>query len=1206
MVNQISVYEDVKVLVLDPDTDFIHGLAVILREDRCRIYSAGNAKKGLEMISTIRPEIILLGVSLPDINGIELCKTIKSDPANADIAVILVPDTTSASYSSVGSFESNADGYLPKTLTFREMNARLKIYIQSKLFEKDINKSEGRFRIAQDLSPDGFTILHPVRNENGDIVDFTWVYQNQTAARINGTDPDGVVGKRLLDLFPTHSGTTIFTSFIRTANTGNTQIIEEVNAGGTISQPVWLRLVIVSLGEDIGIFAVNITGRKQAELALSESEERFRKIISAVPDLIVLTDLTGKINYINDIPFPSLSHLSNEAILGQHMFSFIAEEDLPRAIDNTRLMFEGKLGPKEYKLKTQDGTVIHSEVNGDVLYDAENRPTGMVYVIRDITNRKQVEAALDISEDRFKSIIAISNTGAWEFHRDSNYLWCSPEYFYMLGRDPADFVLDGSANLNETWIDLLHPDDRERASRHFADYLDGGSVGMYENTFRLKHRNGNWVWIWSKGQTLLNNDGELTNRTLGTHIDITESKKSEEELIQAKERVELNERKLKGALEIGKMGSWELDVTTGIFTFTDNFYNIFHTNAQEMGGYRMTVEDYARQFVHPEDASKVTEETKIAMESNDPGFSKTLEHRILYYDGGIGYISVRFFVVKDEHGNTIKTYGVNQDITEKKLVEFELVKAKEKAEESQKKFKAIADTSPLAIYISKGIRQVVEYINPTFYRLFGYTYQEVSEVALWWPLAYPDPEYQKKVSEEWNRRAQIAIENCSDIEPMEVVVKCKDGTEKNILWGFVSTGDENWAFGMDLTAYRITEKELIAAKEKAEESDRLKSAFLANMSHEIRTPMNGILGFAELLKEPGLTGNQQLQFIEIINKSGQRMLNIINDIVDISKIESGLMELHLSETNIQDQMEYIYNFFLPQAKIKGLHFSVKSSLSGNSAAITTDREKVYSILTNLIKNAIKYTPVGDIELGCAHKGNFLEFYVKDTGIGIPEDRQQAIFERFIQADIEDKMARQGAGLGLSITKAYIEMLGGRIWLESKEGIGSTFFFSLPFDAKAEASCEAGINTADDIPDAEKLQLVILVAEDDETSEMLLERNLRPFAKKILKARSGVEAVELARKNPDIDLILMDIRLPELDGYEATRQIRKFNPATTIIAQTAYGLTGDREKALGSGCNDYLSKPLSRDELKKLILRYHGKNLSASPVPHKPKPGDAIA
>lgn len=244
-------------------------------------------------------------------------------------------------------------------------------------------------------------------------------------------------------------------------------------------------------------------------------------------------------------------------------------------------------------------------------------------------------------------------------------------------------------------------------------------------------------------------------------------------------------------------------------------------------------------------------------------------------------------------------------------------------------------------------------------------------------------------------------------------------------------------------------EELIAAKEHAEQSDRLKSAFLANMSHEIRTPMNGILGFAGLLKEPNLTGEEQQEYIQIIEKSGARMLNIINDIVDISKIQSGLMEVSIKESNINEQIDYIYTFFRPEVEGKGMQFSYKNSLVSEESNIKTDREKLYAILTHLVKNAIKYSKEGAIEFGYIKRDETLEFYVKDTGIGIFKDSQAAIFELFIQADIGHRRAYQGAGLGLSIAKAYVEMLGGKIWVESEEGIGSTFYFTLPYNAEPE-------------------------------------------------------------------------------------------------------------------------------------------------------------
>jgi PAS domain S-box-containing protein len=252
----------------------------------------------------------------------------------------------------------------------------------------------------------------------------------------------------------------------------------------------------------------------------------------------------------------------------------------------------------------------------------------------------------------------------------------------------------------------------------------------------------------------------------------------------------------------------------------------------------------------------------------------------------------------------------------------------------------------------------------------------------------------------------------------------------------------------DITEQKQAKDELVKAKEHAEESDRLKSAFLANMSHEIRTPMNGILGFTELLKDPDLTGAEKEKFIEIIQKGGQRLLNIINDIVTISIVESGQMQVSVSETNINDQIEFLYNFFQPEAEKKGIELKYKNSLPGNFAVISTDTEKIYAILTNLIKNAIKFTHEGSLEFGydLVETDNypFLQFFVKDTGTGINHEMKHKVFDRFRKGSDSKARNYDGAGLGLAISKAYVEILGGKIWVESEPGKGATFYFTIPY------------------------------------------------------------------------------------------------------------------------------------------------------------------
>lgn len=418
------------------------------------------------------------------------------------------------------------------------------------------------------------------------------------------------------------------------------------------------------------------------------------------------------------------------------------------------------------------------------------------------------------------------------------------------------------------------------------------------------------------------------------------------------------------------------------------------------------------------------------------------------------------------------------------------------------------------------------------------------------------------------------------------------------------------ALSVDVTDRKKEEEALIKAKEKAEESDRLKSAFLANMGHEIRTPMNGIMGFSELLKNSTLTGEEQQRYIKIIETSGVRMLNIINDLIDISKIESGIMEVDISKCNINDQLEYLFPFFEPEARLKGLKLTCETFFHAADAIIEIDKQKLNAILINLIKNAIKFTFKGSIKFGytlnrtkAINESAELEFFVKDTGVGVSTEQREIIFERFRQGSESLNRNYEGAGLGLAISKSYTEMLGGKIWVQPNsgkytEGNGSTFYFTIPYNpvqgknAFVQTPLSAsGKDITSKTVAGEDVTLKIhnvLIAEDDLASELLFSIMIRIFSNKIFKVKTGIEAVDACRNNPEIDLILMDIKMPGMDGYEATRQIRKFNKKVVIIAQTAYAQTGDRDKALAAGCNDYISKPIKKDELMLLIEKHFAK------------------
>ena len=535
----------------------------------------------------------------------------------------------------------------------------------------------------------------------------------------------------------------------------------------------------------------------------------------------------------------------------------------------------------------------------------------------------------------------------------------------------------------------------------------------------------------------------------------------------------------------------------------------------------------------------------------------------------------------NNQGEVTGVLGTYVDITERKKGEAELIESKNTAD----RYLNVA----AELIISLDTLGNIILLNDSGCKLLGYDQDELIGKN-WFKICLP----QEISSEVFNVFEKLMNGDIENTEYYENTVITKKGERRTMLWHNALLKDVDGKItgtissGSDITYIKQAELDLIKAKEKAEESDRLKSAFLTNMSHEIRTPMNGILGFADLLQEPSLTSDDLQDYIQIIQISGERMLNTINNIVDISKIESGLMSVDIKETNLNEKVKFTHKFFKPEVENKGLLFSFKNGLSSEEAFIKTDNEKVYAILSNLVRNAIKFTYDGSIEFGYEKKGKFLEFFVKDTGIGIPDNQKELIFERFRQGSESHNRGYEGSGLGLSIAKSYIKMLGGEIWLENGENGGSIFYFTIPYNPVSGEETEI-INA--DTPEHKEVQtkdLKILIVEDDEISYSLLSLTLQKISQKLTHAITGVEAIEACRNNPDLDLILMDIRMPKMDGIEATRQIRQFNSNVTIIAQTAYAFTGDSEKAIEAGCNDYISKPINKALLYELIKKHVSK------------------
>jgi len=507
------------------------------------------------------------------------------------------------------------------------------------------------------------------------------------------------------------------------------------------------------------------------------------------------------------------------------------------------------------------------------------------------------------------------------------------------------------------------------------------------------------------------------------------------------------------------------------------------------------------------------------------------------------------------------------DITERKQTEMQL-----------KKLGTAVEQSPAIVVITDPLGNI-EFVNPMFTLVTGYSAEEVLgqnprilKSGLMPEALYEDLWRTILSGDVWSGELQNRKKN-GELYWDQAVISAIVNKE-GMITNFVDVK-------LDITEQKQILSELIASKERAEESDRLKSAFLANISHEIRTPMNGILGFAQLLKEPQLSGTEQGEYIDMIQQSGERMLNLINNLINISRIEAGETLLHIAKTSVNELLRDLYTFFKHEMDKKGLRLHCMQSLSDSESIIETDSGKLVQILTNLIQNALKFTRKGEIDFGYNLINGFLEFYVIDTGIGIALDMKEKIFDRFHQVDNPLTRTEEGAGLGLSISKAYVEMLGGTIRVESGEEWGSVFYFTLPYRHHGSTIIPLPPPVIQ-MPVITVQTLTILVVEDDAVSNLLLKMYLNKGDITTLLAFNGKEAVGLVDHHPEINLVLMDLKMPVMDGYEATVLIKKIRPDLTIIAQSAFTSKEEKQKAIEAGCDGFISKPIDKNELFTLI------------------------
>lgn len=880
---------------------------------------------------------------------------------------------------------------------------------------------------------------------------------------------------------------------------------------------------------------------------LKEREEYFHFLSDASFEGIIIHD-KGVVLDLNKT-LTKITGYAREELIGKTLMSgFIMKEDAHKI----RASVQNE-SPKPYVVGAikKDGTTGYIEIEArSISYKGKKV---RIAAVRDVSERFKLQEEIKRNKEKLNRLLDNLPGVAYNCKSDKflSMNFVSHGCYQLFGYHSEELTQKESIQ----YADLIHPDDLEHIAK--VKHKAVSTNKAFGAEYRIITKQNEIKWVWERGKVVFDNDKTLIE---GFITDITRRKTLEQS---------------------NEMLSKAVESSSASILITDAKGNIEYVNPffEKKTGY------------HKNDVIGKNPSI-LSSGKQDAAFYKNLWETILSgkiwkgefknktKNGDSYWEQANIAPIFDESGGIIRFVAVKEDITEKKHTLKALKKAKQKAEQNEKRFKVLHDASFGGILIhDKG--RVLD-CNQGLSRMTGYTHEELLGMNGLLLIAEENRELvMNHIMNEYEKPYETyGLRKNGQTYPLRIEGRMIPYNEKNM----------RVVEFRDITEQKKIEEELIRAKEKAEQTDKLKSSFLANMSHEIRTPMNGILGFTELLKEPDLSMQQRSEFIDTIQTSGERMLSTINDIIDISKIESGMVLLNMQDINLIAFINDLYNFFKPMMSKKNIDFIVNSNNGHPLSLFHTDPDKLHSILTNLIKNAYKFTASGSIEFGYTTNNNTINFYVTDTGIGIVKERQKAIFERFVQADIADSRVFEGSGLGLAITKSYTEMLNGTISMQSTFGQGSTFSVSLPVQQSDDENNTLEGKAEENIADLLNHKLKILITEDDPVSVELLKLLVKDFASEVAVARNGKEAVSAVENSPDIDLVLMDIKMPVMDGFTATKKIRAFNKSVNIIAQSAFAQTEDIKKTKSVGCNHFVSKPINKKNLYNAIKELFNSNL----------------
>jgi PAS domain S-box-containing protein len=951
----------------------------------------------------------------------------------------------------------------------------------------------------------------------------------------------------------------------------------------------------------ITVISTNITERKIAEAAIKESEEIFRQLAENTNDVFILAGKTSVL-YVN----PSFERVygisANELIVKPDLLHEIVYQ--PDKTDYQKFVkkeLSGKATGKgfQYRIQRPDGEIKNVWTRIFQVKNQEGKVYRFVYVTSDMTGLIELETTIINTKNQQKAILDNIPYLAWLKDNQGRYIIVNEPFAKFYQRKVSDII-------GKTDFDICPRELAEEYQQNDEEVKKSGKRQLLEQV--EEYRKGH-IWSETYKTPIFNERGEVIGIT-GISRDVSERKMMEKTLREREEHFR--------AL---------LQNSSDAISILDQEGNIIFESS-----YRNKILDFERDellnkpifdIVHPDDIDEFRQTFKEVLEKPKTQIKK--EYRSLHKNKRWIYVESIF---SNQLSNPfIRGIIVNsRDISERKMSEL-----KERVYHDNLLF---LSNSALDLLGLESREEIYGYIADKLFIFLDNavvivtSYRE-SENDFYVESVAGLPEHIDQINNIIGRplkSLRFGFDNISGmVDYAGTIISIKDEMIKgdlgdisneqlikiknllkihkiyniglaryNKLLGNVTILTlnksiikfkhiiETFIHQVSVVLHRsMLEYELIKAKEKAEESDKLKTAFLANMSHEIRTPMNGILGFAEMLNDESLNVTNRRKYLEIINSNGKMLINLIDDIIDFAKIEAGQVNIIFDDFSLNNLLDQVRSSFMTERLRKNksnVKIKVQKSFNKDNCYIRTDPNRLRQILTNLVGNSIKFTQEGFIEFGYKlYEDNQLLFYVKDTGIGIPEDKIGLIFERFIQADSSSTRKYGGSGLGLAISKGLVELLGGKMWAESTINVGSTFYFTIPY-VRATKKDEELLVKQKPKTDYFWEGKTFLIAEDDKFSYKFLEGFLKQTNANVLHAADGIEAVNICRNNANIDLILMDIQMPEMNGLEATEEIKKFNKKIPVIAQTANAISEEKQKCLLAGCDDFISKPINIAEL----------------------------